>query len=110
MSGVSVRVGAVDCGTNSIRLLVADVDPSGALTDVVRSVEVVRLGYGVDRTGRIDPAAMERMAEQSRFYSKESEPQAFSDDHQERCPVTDEMREAARRFAESSYRMLASRR
>ncbi len=42
VSGVSVRVGAVDCGTNSIRLLVADVDPSGALTDVVRSVEVVR--------------------------------------------------------------------
>ncbi|WP_406832144.1 Ppx/GppA phosphatase family protein [Pedococcus sp. KACC 23699] len=55
------RVGAVDCGTNSIRLLVADIDPAtGALTDVQRRMEVVRLGYGVDRTGRIDPEAMRR--------------------------------------------------
>jgi exopolyphosphatase/guanosine-5'-triphosphate,3'-diphosphate pyrophosphatase len=55
------RVGAVDCGTNSIRLLVADVDPgTGALTDVLRRMEVVRLGFGVDRTGRIDPEAMRR--------------------------------------------------
>lgn len=55
------RVGAIDCGTNSIRLLVADVDPTtGALVDVLRRMEVVRLGYGVDRTGRIDPVAMER--------------------------------------------------
>jgi exopolyphosphatase/guanosine-5'-triphosphate,3'-diphosphate pyrophosphatase len=55
------RVGAVDCGTNSIRLLVADVDPgTGELTDVVRRMEVVRLGYGVDRTGVIDPEAMRR--------------------------------------------------
>ena len=58
------RVGAVDCGTNSIRLLIADVEQAdGAapvLTDVVRTMEIVRLGHGVDRTGRIDPAAMER--------------------------------------------------
>ncbi|WP_179423703.1 Ppx/GppA phosphatase family protein [Pedococcus badiiscoriae] len=55
------RVGAIDCGTNSIRLLVADVDPvTGSLVDVLRRMEVVRLGYGVDRTGRIDPAAMAR--------------------------------------------------
>ena len=58
------RVGAVDCGTNSIRLLIADIEhgPGAApvLTDVVREMEVVRLGYGVDRTGRIDPAAMAR--------------------------------------------------
>jgi exopolyphosphatase / guanosine-5'-triphosphate,3'-diphosphate pyrophosphatase len=55
------RVGAVDCGTNSIRLLVADLDPAtGALTDVLRRMEVVRLGYGVDRTGQIDPEAMRR--------------------------------------------------
>ena len=55
-----IRVGAVDCGTNSIRLLVADVDDHGALTDVVRRMEVVRLGHGVDRTGVIDPEAMRR--------------------------------------------------
>lgn len=57
------RVAAVDCGTNSIRLLVADVEPDdvGArLTDVLRTMEVVRLGEGVDRTGRLSPAALER--------------------------------------------------
>ncbi|WP_270886174.1 Ppx/GppA phosphatase family protein [Pedococcus sp. 5OH_020] len=66
----ATRVAAVDCGTNSIRLLVADVDPrSGALTDVVRRMEVVRLGYGVDRTGRIDPTAMERTLRTAREYA-----------------------------------------
>lgn len=59
-----VRVGAIDCGTNSIRLLIADVQlAEGAapvVTDVVREMEIVRLGYGVDRTGTIDPAAMQR--------------------------------------------------
>jgi exopolyphosphatase/guanosine-5'-triphosphate,3'-diphosphate pyrophosphatase len=65
-----VRVGAVDCGTNSIRLLVADVDrPTGALTDVLRRMEIVRLGYGVDRTGRIDSHAMERTLAMSREYA-----------------------------------------
>jgi exopolyphosphatase / guanosine-5'-triphosphate,3'-diphosphate pyrophosphatase len=54
-----VRVAAIDCGTNSIRLLVADVD-GGALTDVSRRMEIVRLGAGVDRTGRLAPAAIER--------------------------------------------------
>ena len=55
------RVAAVDCGTNSIRLLVADVDPvAGSLVDVDRRMEVVRLGEGVDRTGRLAPAALTR--------------------------------------------------
>ena len=55
------RVAAVDCGTNSIRLLVADVDLDAAvLTDVDRRMEIVRLGEGVDRTGRFAPAALER--------------------------------------------------
>jgi exopolyphosphatase / guanosine-5'-triphosphate,3'-diphosphate pyrophosphatase len=53
-----MRVAAIDCGTNSIRLLVADVD--GSLTDVSRRMEIVRLGEGVDRTGRLAPAAIER--------------------------------------------------
>ncbi len=66
----AVRVGAVDCGTNSIRLLVADVDPSkGTLTDVVRRMEVVRLGYGVDRTGVIAPEAMARTLAMTREYA-----------------------------------------
>jgi len=53
------RVAAVDCGTNSIRLLVADVIGE-TLTDVVRRMEIVRLGQGVDRTGRLAPEAIER--------------------------------------------------
>ncbi len=68
----AVRVGAVDCGTNSIRLLVADVDPStGALTDLRRRMEIVRLGYGVDRTGMIDPEAMARTLRVAAEYARE---------------------------------------
>src|SRR3954447_9833293 len=66
----SIRVGAIDCGTNSIRLLVADVDPgTGALTDVVRRMEIVRLGHGVDRTGVIAPESMERTLRVTREYA-----------------------------------------
>jgi exopolyphosphatase / guanosine-5'-triphosphate,3'-diphosphate pyrophosphatase len=57
------RVAAIDCGTNSIRLLIADVDRgNGAprLTDVVREMRVVRLGQGVDATGELAPDALER--------------------------------------------------
>ncbi len=55
------RVAAVDCGTNSLRLLVADVDRDGAeVRDVARRMEVVRLGQGVDQTGRLAPEALER--------------------------------------------------
>lgn len=54
-----MRVGAIDCGTNSIRLLVADVD-GPRLVEVVRDMTIVRLGEGVDRTGAFSQAAMER--------------------------------------------------
>ena len=54
------RVAAIDCGTNSIRLLVADVAADGSLTDVAREMKVVRLGEGVDRTGELSPAALAR--------------------------------------------------
>jgi exopolyphosphatase / guanosine-5'-triphosphate,3'-diphosphate pyrophosphatase len=53
------RVAAIDCGTNSIRLLVSDIS-DGRMTDVVRRMEIVRLGEAVDRTGRLSPAALER--------------------------------------------------
>jgi exopolyphosphatase/guanosine-5'-triphosphate,3'-diphosphate pyrophosphatase len=53
------RVAAVDCGTNSIRLLVADLD-GRTKTDLHREMRIVRLGQGVDRTGVLDPAALER--------------------------------------------------
>jgi exopolyphosphatase/guanosine-5'-triphosphate,3'-diphosphate pyrophosphatase len=55
------RVAAVDCGTNSLRLLVADVDPrTGTLTDIERTMEIVRLGQGVDATGAFAPEALQR--------------------------------------------------
>jgi exopolyphosphatase/guanosine-5'-triphosphate,3'-diphosphate pyrophosphatase len=58
------RVAAIDCGTNSIRLLVADVtkrdDGTSWLRDVHREQRVVRLGQGVDATGRLNPEALER--------------------------------------------------
>lgn len=67
----SRRVAAIDCGTNSIRLLVADVDTeAGTLTDLVREMEVVRLGQGVDRTGRLAPEALERTLEATRRYAE----------------------------------------
>jgi hypothetical protein len=58
----------------------------------------------------IDDAVIQRMTEQARFYSKDNDPQHFSGDDPRRRPVTDEMREAARRFAEPGYRQLASHR
>ena len=55
------RVAAIDCGTNSIRLLISDVHPrSGRTEDVVREMRIVRLGEGVDATGRLARAALER--------------------------------------------------
>ncbi len=66
------RVAAVDCGTNSIRLLVADLE-GDALTDVVRRLEIVRLGQGVDRTGRLAPEALERTRAAMRSYAADIE-------------------------------------
>jgi exopolyphosphatase / guanosine-5'-triphosphate,3'-diphosphate pyrophosphatase len=64
------RVAAVDCGTNSLRLLVADVDPALArVTDVARRMEIVRLGQGVDSTGRLAPEALARTTGVLRDYA-----------------------------------------
>ena len=54
-----MRVAAIDCGTNSIRLLIADIE-NGTLTDVVRTMVIVRLGEGVDKTGEFSQAALAR--------------------------------------------------
>ena len=68
---MTVRVAAIDCGTNSIRLLVAELDPdTGALTDLVRTMRIVRLGQGVDRTGRLAPEALERTFAACRDYAE----------------------------------------
>ncbi|MFR9790791.1 exopolyphosphatase [Streptomyces sp. MB22_4] len=65
------RVAAIDCGTNSIRLLVADADPrTGELVELDRRMTIVRLGQGVDRTGRLAPEALERTFAACREYAE----------------------------------------
>lgn len=54
-----MRVAAIDCGTNSIRLLIADVDGTN-FREIVREMEIVRLGQGVDKTGQFHPDAITR--------------------------------------------------
>ncbi len=57
---MSQRVAAIDCGTNSLRLLIADVDRARhTLADIERRMEIVRLGQGVDATGRLAAEALE---------------------------------------------------
>jgi exopolyphosphatase / guanosine-5'-triphosphate,3'-diphosphate pyrophosphatase len=64
------RVAAIDCGTNSIRLLIADVDTERVrLTDITREMKIVRLGEGVDRTGRLSAAALDRTIGALRQYA-----------------------------------------
>ena len=54
-----MRVAAIDCGTNSIRLLIADIDGNN-FREVARDMEIVRLGQGVDETGQFHPDAIAR--------------------------------------------------
>ena len=67
---MSAPVAAIDCGTNSIRLLIARRDDAtGRMIDLERQLEMVRLGLGVDRTGRFDPVAIERTLDAARRYA-----------------------------------------
>jgi len=54
-----MRVAAIDCGTNSIRLLIADIDGTN-FREIVREMEIVRLGQGVDKTGQFHTDAITR--------------------------------------------------
>ncbi|WP_019814280.1 Ppx/GppA phosphatase family protein [Saccharomonospora saliphila] len=67
------RVAAIDCGTNSIRLLVAELthrhDGTVDLRDLHREMRIVRLGQGVDATGRLAPEALERTREVLKAYA-----------------------------------------
>ncbi|MEV6332214.1 Ppx/GppA phosphatase family protein [Streptomyces sp. NPDC051909] len=73
------RVAAIDCGTNSIRLLVADLavpdsasgaGATGELVELDRRMTIVRLGQGVDETGRLAPEALERTFVACREYAE----------------------------------------
>jgi exopolyphosphatase/guanosine-5'-triphosphate,3'-diphosphate pyrophosphatase len=80
-----MRVAAIDCGTNSIRLLIADLSekkdqpervlgssdpqPEPPLADVTRQMRIVRLGEGVDRTGRLSESALDRTMAALREYA-----------------------------------------
>ena len=71
-----MRVGAIDCGTNSIRLLIADAgsDAPGSaprLRDVVREMRIVRLGAGVDATGWLSEEALQRTFEAAGAYAEQ---------------------------------------
>ncbi|WP_016908929.1 DUF501 domain-containing protein [Streptomyces xiaopingdaonensis] len=80
--GGPIRAAAIDCGTNSIRLLVADIDPAtGELTDLDRRMEIVRLGQGVDRTGRLAPEALERTFAACRRYAAAIEELGVAREH-----------------------------
>ena len=63
------RVAAIDCGTNSIRLLIADITGDN-FQEITREMEIVRLGQGVDATGKFDPEAIERTLEVTRKYAE----------------------------------------
>jgi len=68
VEGCTVRVAAIDCGTNSIRLLVADID-GNIFREVHRDMEIVRLGAGVDQNKAFDPAAIERTLTATQKYA-----------------------------------------
>ena len=64
-------VAAIDCGTNSIRLLIAERSEDGrSLRDITRRMEIVRLGQGVDRTGELDPEALQRTLAATQRYAR----------------------------------------
>src|SRR4051794_41824956 len=64
------RVAAVDCGTNTIKLLVADIDVAAGTQDsLVREMRIVRLGQDVDRTGRLADGALDRVFSAAEEYA-----------------------------------------
>jgi exopolyphosphatase / guanosine-5'-triphosphate,3'-diphosphate pyrophosphatase len=120
---VTHRVAAIDCGTNSVRLLIADLtssadpergrapaspahpDPPRPLTDLAREMRIVRLGEGVDRTGRLSAAALDRTMTALREYAdliSEAKPEAV------RMVATSATRDAAnsREFTERVTQVL----
>lgn len=90
-----VTVAAIDCGTNSVRLLIAEAE-GGVLTDLERRMEIVRLGQGVDETGLLAPEALERTFAAMRGYAKLIDDQGAT---RVRVVATSATRDAANRHA-----------
>ena len=63
-----MRVAAIDCGTNSLRLLIADID-GNSFREVHRDMQVVRLGQGVDQNKAFAPEAIERTLAMTQQYA-----------------------------------------
>jgi exopolyphosphatase / guanosine-5'-triphosphate,3'-diphosphate pyrophosphatase len=91
------RVGGIDIGTNSVRLLVADVEGSGrdaTLTTLDRRMTITRLGQGVDASGALAPEAIERTVSVLRDYRAAMD--ALGAEHL-RATATSAARDAANR-------------
>ncbi|QPK79869.1 Ppx/GppA family phosphatase [Corynebacterium lizhenjunii] len=99
------RVAAVDCGTNSIRLLISEVDSAGKVRDIVRTMEIVRLGEGVDATGAFSQAALERTRAALEGYVKQMK---FEQVSRVRMVATSATRDASNReeFFEMTRQLL----
>ena len=68
-----MRIATIDVGSNTVLLLVADVHPGGTVTPVYEEDRFARLGEGVDRTGRLSGAAMERAMTALRAYREQAD-------------------------------------
>ena len=68
-----MRIATVDVGSNTVLLLVADVGPDGSVTPVYEEDRFARLGEGVDRTGRLSDAPMERAMTALRVYREQAD-------------------------------------
>lgn len=64
------RVAAIDCGTNSIRLLIADISGDN-FREIYRTMEIVRLGQGVDKNKAFHPDALDRTLKATALFSEE---------------------------------------
>ena len=88
-----MRIAVVDIGTNSTRLLLADVAADGSITELARRSEVTRLGVGVDSSGVLSDEAMERVFKTLDDYSAMIEELGGAD--QRRAVLTSATRDAA---------------
>jgi exopolyphosphatase / guanosine-5'-triphosphate,3'-diphosphate pyrophosphatase len=86
------KLAAIDIGTNSVRLLITDQDGN----ELVRSMQITRLGQGVDQTGALDRAAMDRTLDVLREYGQQMR---RSEVERTRVVATSAARDASNRAA-----------